>query len=192
MNVRKILTYGAPLLVLAVLACGLWTRPWVQQPTANELAEVAITHFKAKQPEQAREAFRKALELDPKNHRAHYGAGHLALREKKFDVAERHLRAAYEAKPNDVDTILTLGTVYQRGGDLKQAEMIYQAVRKVDPKNSEAVYNMGMLEIDRKNYPKSKSHFEEYLQLAPKAPDRKRVLQRIRLLEAHIKERQGK
>jgi hypothetical protein len=46
-----------------------------------------------------------------------------------------------------------------------------------------------MVSIALKEYPKSKAYFEEYLRMVPNAPDRKKVEQRIKLLDAHIQER---
>lgn len=189
MNYSLLLKFGAPLLVLAGLAGVLWFQPGIKPATATELAEVAIAHMKAKRPEEARESFRKALELEPKNHRALYGAAHFALQEKRLDDAENYLKEAYKGNPDDIDVILTLGAVYQKGKAFKQAESLYAAVRKAQPGNATAVYNLGMLAIDTRDYPKSKAYFEEYLRMVPKAPDRKKVEQRIKLLDAHILER---
>jgi Tfp pilus assembly protein PilF len=189
MKYGKVLKFGAPLLVLAGLAGVFVAQSGTKPATATELAEVAIGQMKAKQPEQARETFRKALAMEPNNERALYGAAHLALQEKRLDDAENYLKAAYKVNPDNINVILTLGAVYQKGGASKQAEQLYAAVRKAQPGNAAAVYNLAMLAIDRKDYTGSKSLFEEYLRMVPNAPDRNKVLKRIKLLEAHIRAR---
>jgi Flp pilus assembly protein TadD len=187
MQFGKLFKFGAPLVVLAGLAGVLWMQPGVKPATATELAEVAIGQMKAKQLVESGETFRKALEMDPKNARALYGAAHLAMQEKRFQAAEEYLKRAYQVNPDDINVILTLGAVYQKTGAFKQAEQVYAAVRKAQPGNASAVYNLGMLSIAKKDYVASKGYFEEYLRMVPNAPDRVRTQKRIQLLEAHIK-----
>jgi Tfp pilus assembly protein PilF len=189
MKYGKVLKFGAPLLVLAGLAGVFVAQPGTKRATATELAEVAIGQMKAKEPEKARETFRKAFALEPNNVRVLYGAAHLALQEKRLDDAENYLKAAYKADPGNIDVILTLGAVYQKGKAYRQAEQLYAAVRKAQPGNASVVYNLGMLAIERRDYVESKALFEEYLRMVPSAPDRVKVQKRIKLLEAHIQER---
>lgn len=186
MKRRQIIQFGAPVALLFVLGLWLWLKPPVKPATPTEMAELAIGYMKAERADMAKETFQKALAQEPENFRANYGAGQLALKERRLDDAERYLKVAYKANPDELDVILTLGAVYQTGKAYKQAEMLYQAVRKVQPQNAKAAYNLGFLEISRRDYPKAKSYLEEYLRLVPKAPDRVRVQRKIQQLTARI------
>lgn len=188
MHRMKLFKLGAPLLGLLVLLSVLWLQPSTPEPSADELAELAIGYVKTNHDDLAEATFQRAFDRDALNFRAHYGAAHFAMRRKRYKEAELHLQAAYKIKPNDVDTVLTLGAVYMKMGAYPQAESLFSAVRKIQPGNASAVYNLGMLEIERRRYQPAKGHLEEYLKMVPNAPDRRRVNRNILLLEAYIKD----
>lgn len=56
----------------------------------------------------AKEAFQKAVEIDPKDADAHYQLGLVMLRMKERDAAEKEIGAAYELAPNDPDIQATI------------------------------------------------------------------------------------
>jgi tetratricopeptide (TPR) repeat protein len=61
------------------------------------------------------------------------------------DVAVRAARAAVDAKPADKQALLDLGFAYQQDGLYHEALAQYDAVLGIDPKDTAALYNEGMV-----------------------------------------------
>jgi Flp pilus assembly protein TadD len=88
-------------------------------------------------PEEAAEAYRKALELDPESASAHYNLGVSLARSGEFAEAETHLRAALERTPN-AQTYTGLGVVLLQQGKAEEAIASLQAAIEADPENAAA------------------------------------------------------
>lgn len=177
----------APLAFAACLAVAVSLIPAVAPATPDELAEVAVGYIKAEQPAFAKDTLREALAGDPKNHRANYVAGMLALQEKRYPDAARYLKTALDAQKNDWDASLSLGVTYQSVHDYAAAREAYRQVYEAQPSNAKALYNLGMLEIETLHYHLAKRYLEAYLTLQPNASDRGFVVSKLAELDARIK-----
>jgi Flp pilus assembly protein TadD len=62
-------------------------------------------------------------------------------------MAERVLQRLLEQRPEDADLLFYLAELYQRRGDLDQAEAAYQQVLAVDPDDAQAYLRLGMLPL---------------------------------------------
>jgi tetratricopeptide (TPR) repeat protein len=186
-----LIKYVAPLLIAGSLAAVFTAMPGVQPASPDELAEVAVGYIKAKQESFGKDALREALAKEPGNHRANYVAGMLALQEERFPEAASHLKAAYEAKPDDRDALLSYGVACQRLNDYGAARAAYEAVRKAEPNNAKAAYNLGMLAIETLQYSVAKGCLEDYLRLQPDAPDKAFVSGKLNELSALLKKRKA-
>jgi tetratricopeptide (TPR) repeat protein len=90
--------------LLAVAAA----RPDASGPATN----LGILYAKSNRKPQAREAFARAVALNPANAVAHTWAGVLAREAGDFTLAERSYRAALEADPAHADAALNLAFLY--------------------------------------------------------------------------------
>ena len=78
-------------------------------------------------PEEAVELYRKSLELDPACASAHYNLGAYELRRGEYAAAERHFRAALQAKPSAAahrglaEALTNLGRPDEARSELEQA-----------------------------------------------------------------------
>ena len=88
-------------------------------------------------PDEAVEAYRNAVKLDPKSASAQYNLGSSLARSGKFAEAESHLRAAVEHGPNS-QNYTGLGIVLWQLGRKDEAIANLQAALKADPKNAVA------------------------------------------------------
>jgi Flp pilus assembly protein TadD len=88
-------------------------------------------------PEEAAEAYRKALELDPESASAHYNLGVSLARSGEFAEAETHLRAALKRTPN-AQTYTGLGVVLLQQGKAEEAIASLRAAIEADPENAAA------------------------------------------------------
>jgi len=99
----------------------------VCQTTLDELNKI----------EQFKVILNKTRSQNSKCHCAYFGLGTLALMQKKFDVAEKHLNKAVSLNPGNLEYQLLLGEVYERWGKKKKACEIYIKVSKIKPNNSQ-------------------------------------------------------
>jgi Flp pilus assembly protein TadD len=87
--------------------------------------------------EEATEAYREAVRLDPKSATAHYNLGSSLARAGRFAEAERQLRSALEISPN-TQTYTALGIVLWQQGRADEAIASLQAAIEADPTNAAA------------------------------------------------------
>jgi Flp pilus assembly protein TadD len=87
--------------------------------------------------EEAVEAYRKSIKLDPGSASAHYNLGSSLARSGKFAEAERHLRSALKKSPN-AQTYTGLGIVLWQTGRTDEAIANLHAAIEADPKNAAA------------------------------------------------------
>jgi tetratricopeptide (TPR) repeat protein len=87
--------------------------------------------------DEAVEAYRKAIKLDPGSASAHYNLGSALARSGQFAEAERHLRSALKKSPN-TQTYTGLGIVLWQTGRPDEAIVNLRAAIEADPKNEAA------------------------------------------------------
>jgi tetratricopeptide (TPR) repeat protein len=87
--------------------------------------------------DEAVEAYRKAIKLDPGSASAHYNLGSALARSGQFAEAERHLRSALKKSPN-AQTYTGLGIVLWQTGRTDEAIVNLRAAIEADPKNEVA------------------------------------------------------
>jgi tetratricopeptide (TPR) repeat protein len=101
--------------------------------------------LEATSAEEARQAYQKALALDPEMSDAHLNLGRLYHEAGKFRESETHYRAALKHAPDEAAPHFNLGVLLQ---DLKRpheaARCYYEALVK-DANFADAHYNLGLL-----------------------------------------------
>jgi hypothetical protein len=109
-------------LVVCLIAFCLASSAFAQNtPAAALLAQSGWQALNAGQPETAANAFRQALDLDPKNARLHHGAAIAAYVLRRDDEAKRSVERALELDRSLVPARELLGRVLYRSGDLHGA-----------------------------------------------------------------------
>ena len=96
-------------------------------------------------PQEARDAYRRALELDPHHADAHVNLGRLLQEEDLTEEAETHYRAALAASPDHATAWFDLGTVLEdlrRAGDAVDA---YRRAIAADHRLADAHFNLARL-----------------------------------------------
>jgi tetratricopeptide (TPR) repeat protein len=96
-------------------------------------------------PAQAREAYGRAIALDPEHADAHVNLGCLDQEAGKLEDAEAHCRAALRARPGHATAAFDLGVVLEDQGRLEEARGAYAAALEVDPSCADAHYNLARL-----------------------------------------------
>lgn len=157
------------------VAGGAWQ---INQKLSVPPAELVKSGFSAIQVGnkiEAQASFEAALRKDPVNFDALYGAGMVAFMDERMSDAERYLGQANKIKPQDLQVLLMLASVYQKWEKPDRAEALYRGILKADPKYYQARYNLGVLLAKSGNYVESTQHLEVYLKDTPDPDSRKRV-----------------
>jgi tetratricopeptide (TPR) repeat protein len=101
--------------------------------------------LEAAAPEQARDAYRRALELDPTHVDARLNVGRLLHEGGKLHAAEAHYRLALVERPDDATAAFNLGVCLEDLGRLTQAIEVYQRAIAIEPDFPDPYYNVARL-----------------------------------------------
>jgi tetratricopeptide (TPR) repeat protein len=91
---------------------------------------------------EARAAYERALEIDPKHADAHVNLGCLEHEAGRLREAERHYRAALAIRPEDATAAFDLGVALEDLGRLAEARAAYQQALDAEPDSADAHYNL--------------------------------------------------
>jgi len=96
-------------------------------------------------PEQAREAYRRALALDPQHFGANLNLGRLLHESGDLAGAENHYSRALEARPDDAGALFNIGVALEDQGRREEALAAYEASLEHDPGHADSLHNAGRL-----------------------------------------------
>ena len=96
-------------------------------------------------PAQARQAYLRALALDPGHYSANLNLGRLLHEDRDHAAAERHYRRALEARPLDANAWFNLGVVLEDQGRWQEALAAYEASLASEPDGADAHHNAARL-----------------------------------------------
>lgn len=100
-------------------------------------------------PAHAREAYRRALDLDPNHVETRVNLGRLLHEEGKLHAAEAHYRLALAVRHSDATALFNLAVCLEDLRKPDEAILIYQQTIEIDPQCADAYYNVARL-YDRK------------------------------------------
>lgn len=98
-------------------------------------------------PAEAREAYGRALELDPGHADAHLNLGFLLQEDGRPEAAAEHYRLALRAEPDHALAAFDLGVALEELGRPREAADAYRRALEMEPALADAHYNLaGVLE----------------------------------------------
>ncbi len=98
-------------------------------------------------PKEAEEAYRKAIELDPKNADALVNLGRLRHEAGDVRAAEALYRRALHVRPKDATAAFDLGVALEDQGRTEDAAEAYETALRMDAEHADAHFNLaGVLE----------------------------------------------
>lgn len=115
--------------------------------------------------EQAADAYRRALKLDPSHADAHVNLGRLLHEQRAPAAAEKHYREALEADPAHDTAAFNLGVALEDLGRVREAVTAYQQAIAIDPENADAHYNLAGLYEKRGEKAAALQHLNAYRRL---------------------------
>jgi tetratricopeptide (TPR) repeat protein len=108
---------------------------------------VALQH--SGQPDDAADAYKRALTLDRDLTEAHYNLGCLDLEQKKFDVAKTEFTAYTLRRANAPEGWLKLGLAQLGAGEITAAENSFSTAYHLNTNNPEALNGFGLARVQR-------------------------------------------
>jgi tetratricopeptide (TPR) repeat protein len=96
-------------------------------------------------PEQARDAYRRALALDPAHYGANLNLGRLLHERGDLAGAERHYRRALAARPQEPGALYNLGVALEDQGRGEEALAAYETCLARDPRHADGHRNAARL-----------------------------------------------
>ena len=94
---------------------------------------------------EARDAYRRALELDPRHADAHVNLGRLLHEEGQLVAATAHYRRAVALQPGDATSHYNLGVALEDQGQLAAAIRSYQNAIEADPSAADTYFNLALV-----------------------------------------------
>ena len=120
--------------------------------------------------EDAKRAYRSALELDSSNADAHINLGRLLHEEGQAKRAEIHYRRALTATPENAVAVYNLGTALEDLGRLEEASDAYEEAVRLAPDFADAHYNLAQLQEKLGNRAAALQHLARYKALTKSSP----------------------
>jgi tetratricopeptide (TPR) repeat protein len=118
-------------------------------------------------PEQAIEAYRIAIDLDPQLAAALVNLGTIYFTARDWEKAERYYRRAIEANPTYPLAHFNMGNLFDERGDRINAHRHYQTAIQLEPGYADAHYNLALLFQSSGQVMKAVQHWRSYLKLDP-------------------------
>jgi tetratricopeptide (TPR) repeat protein len=97
------------------------------------------------EPDQAFEAYRRAIGCEPTHADAHLNLGRLLHEAGRVRDAEAHYRRALAGRPGDATAAYNLGVALEDLGRGREAEEAYESALASDPENADAHFNLSRL-----------------------------------------------
>lgn len=112
-----------------------------QEMDADDWYELAC-ELEMSSIDDAKDAYERALKLDPEHPDAHVNLGRLLHEQSAPAAAEQHYRAALDADPDHETAAFNLGVALEDLGRIDDAIRAYQRALALDPSNADAHYNL--------------------------------------------------
>lgn len=139
-------------------------------PEASPEVERGESLLARGEAEQAEAAFRRAIEADPRDVRAHLDLGLALEMQERFADAEAAYRAALEIDPEFAEALNNLGVLLRDQERLEEAvEMLRRAVR-ARPSFASAHLNLGLALEEAGAIEEAMASYRRVIQLAPREP----------------------
>lgn len=131
---------------------------------ADDWYDLALD-LEAVAPAKAREAYRRAIALNPGHPEAHLNLGRLLHEEGELREAESHYRQALAADPESPLAAYNLGVVLEDRNRPGEAAEAYRKAVKHDPDHAEAHFNLGRLYEQEGDEERAVRHLAAYRRL---------------------------
>jgi cytochrome c-type biogenesis protein CcmH/NrfG len=167
------------------------TAPPATQPASDaakmQVSPEALKHMAEKQAE----PLLTRLEKNPNDPALLADIGKTYLAAQQFKTATEYYERSVKIKPS-ADTLNTLGGAYHFAGEDNKALDAWQRALIIDPKNPDALFNVGMVKWQVEGNPKAAiESWTKLVKANPNHPQRKRVEELIARAKKHVDQAAG-
>jgi tetratricopeptide (TPR) repeat protein len=138
-----------------------------QDPSAIAFYNLGTLSMKAGQPAEARQAFERALAIQPDHAEAGNSLGALLAQSGDVPGAIARFRAALQVRPDFADALNNLGYALFQGEQDQQAYELYQKALAAEPEFPEALNNLGIFFGQRGDLAQAESFFKRAVAARP-------------------------
>ncbi len=117
--------------------------------------------------DEAIQAYREALRINPANASANYNLGLALFRKGSLDEAIQAYREALRINPESTNTHTNLGLALYHKGSLDEAIQDYREALRINPRNALAHLNLGIALKDKGLASDAAAAFEDFIKYAP-------------------------
>ena len=130
-------------------------------------SEIGLVHLRARRLEEARAAFRSALQIDALNGVAHNGLANVLIEEGRLDEATRALQVALRFDPNLPGALSSLASLMSKKGAQDQAIALCTRALEVSPKFPQAHNNIGLIYRRQGQLDLAEKHYNKAIEYGP-------------------------
>jgi tetratricopeptide (TPR) repeat protein len=147
---------------------GLWTdcvrkSPGKERPQHN----LGFAYYELGRLDEARQAFERALGINPRYALSFYNLGLVCYQKKQYDEAIRHYRKASELNPGHAESIYNIGIAYYWKGRPREAARAYEEFLRVRPTYRNGHSSLGLAYLKMNRMKEAVEAFRRELDLHP-------------------------
>jgi tetratricopeptide (TPR) repeat protein len=184
-SVRANTTQSANL-TLAMASASATKEAQAKNAAITKVFDEGVQLSNAGQHDAAIAKFQEAIGIIPTCYNCYNNIAYSYTAKKDYANAEEAYKKSMEVKPDDAAAYVGLAGIYFNTGKAAEAKPLVEKAVSIDPANADAHYIYGMTLV-AENPAKAKAEFEEFVKLAPTAPNAAVAKSLIAELEKQIK-----
>jgi tetratricopeptide (TPR) repeat protein len=173
-------------LLLAMASASAANDVKAKNAAITKVFDEGVALSNAGQHDEAIAKFNEAIAIIPTCYNCYNNIAFSYTAKKDFANAEAAYKKSIEVKPDDAAAYVGLAGIYFNTGKAPEAKPLVEKAVSLDASNADAHYIYGMTLV-AENPAKAKAEFEEFVKLAPTAPNAAIAKQLITELEKQIK-----
>ncbi len=124
--------------------------------------------------------FKRIIELDPENYRAHYNLGIAYFNLNHFEQALKSYKIALSIKPDHKHVYYNIGLLHEKNENLENAIEAYEKALEIDPNYIYAMHSLKAVRLKLDNSMKPKSKTQENKDIVEKLKSLLSMSKRVR------------
>ncbi|MBS1816408.1 MAG: tetratricopeptide repeat protein [Acidobacteria bacterium] len=173
-------------LVLAMASAAATKEAQAKNAAITKVFDEGVQLSNAGQHDAAIAKFQEAIGIIPTCYNCYNNIAFSYTAKKDFASAETAYKKSIEVKPDDAAAYVGLAGIYFNTGKSAEAQPLIEKAVQIDPSNADAHYIYGMTLV-ASDPAKAKAQFEEFVKLAPTAPNAAIAKSLITELEKQVK-----
>jgi tetratricopeptide (TPR) repeat protein len=157
-------------LTLAMASAAAAKEVQAKNAAITKTFDEGVTLSNAGQHDEAIAKFNEAIAIIPTCYNCYNNIAFSYTAKKDYANAETAYKKSMEVKPEDAAAYVGLAGIYFNTGKAADAKPLVEKATTLDPSNADAHYIYGMTLVSE-NPAKAKAEFEQFVKLAPTAPN---------------------